>query len=95
MPRISAAKSQKRWRHEENSDQGPKETLSGTPNRAFKESYMGEKSIKPKISFPSQLLKKVDRLTRKACIYRSKYACAVIEARMFADEMKAAYGESK
>jgi len=56
---------------------------------------MGEKSIKPKISFPSQLLKKVDRLTKKAGIYRSKYACAVIEARMFADEMKAAYGESK
>jgi metal-responsive CopG/Arc/MetJ family transcriptional regulator len=54
-----------------------------------------EKIIKPKISFPSQLLRKVDRLAKKAGMDRSTYVCAVIEAKMFADEMKAAYGDSK
>jgi hypothetical protein len=73
----------------------PKGTPSGTPTRVFKESYMREKMFKPKISFPSQLLKKVDRLTKKAGMDRSKYVCGAIEAKMFADEMKAAYGESK
>jgi hypothetical protein len=49
-----------------------KRTPSGTPNRAFKESYVREKIIKPKISFHSQLLKKVDRLAKKAGMDRSK-----------------------
>jgi metal-responsive CopG/Arc/MetJ family transcriptional regulator len=53
-----------------------------------------EKIIKPKISFPLSLLTKVDRLAKKAGMDRSKYVCTVIEAKMFADEMKAAYGES-
>jgi hypothetical protein len=44
----------------------PKRTPSGTPNRVFKESYMRENIIKPKIAFPSQLLNKVDRLAKKA-----------------------------
>ena len=56
---------------------------------------MRENIIKPKMSFPSQLLKKVDRLAKTAGMDRSKYVCAVIETKMFADEMEAAYGESK
>jgi hypothetical protein len=67
----------------------PSGTLHGTPRNCMK-----AKIIKPKISFPSELLKKVDRLAKKAGMDRSKYVCAVIEAKMFADEMKAAYGES-
>jgi len=73
----------------------PKRTPSRTPNRVFMESYMRENIIKPKMSFPSQLLKKVDRLAKTAGMDRSKYVCAVIETKMFADEMEAAYGESK
>jgi hypothetical protein len=73
----------------------PKRTPSGTPNRVSKESSMRDKIIKFNISFPSQLLKKVDRLAKNAGMDRGKYGCAVIEAKMFADEMKAAGGESK
>jgi hypothetical protein len=43
---------------------------------------------------PVALLRKIDRLANKAGMDRSKYICTVIEAKMFADEMKAAYGES-
>jgi predicted DNA-binding protein len=55
------------------------------------------KSIKKPICLvvPVALLKKIDRLAKKAGKDRSKYICAVIEAKMFADEMKAAYGEAK
>jgi metal-responsive CopG/Arc/MetJ family transcriptional regulator len=56
---------------------------------------MRDKKVKTLITIPASLLKKIDRLAKKAGMDRSNYVCAVIEAKMFADEMKAAYGESK
>lgn len=56
---------------------------------------MKDKRVKTLVTIPASLLKKIDRLAKKAGMDRSKYVCAVIEAKMFADELKAAYGEPK
>lgn len=42
------------------------------------------------ITISKELLKKIDRLAKKAEMDRAAYICASMEAKLFADEMKEA-----